>query len=363
MAQRALIVGASGLIGDACMRAFVEGGHDVITMSRRPITNAASSVVRQILIDVYERSAVADAIANLGRVDFIVYAAVYEQSNLVQGWTSVDQMRVNLDMLSNVLDPLERMGATPHVTLLQGTKAYGVHLHPIPLPARESAPRDPHESFYWLQEDYLRERADRLGWGWTILRPVHVVGPAVGVAYSTPPVIGAFAELCRQLNMPFGFPAGDHRTVKQVVDARLVGRAAEWTATTEASWGEHYNLTNGEVFSWRDIWPSLSRMLNIDCNEIEPLSMSVFLPAQGATWAAIARRYDLVMPNINEVIGKSHMYADYTFAYEAEAARVPAVVSDVKIRRAGFPDVYETEESFQYAFDTLVERGVLPRQR
>ncbi len=34
-----------------------------------------------------------------------------------------------------------------------------MHLHPIPIPARERFPRDQHENFYWLQEDYIREKS------------------------------------------------------------------------------------------------------------------------------------------------------------------------------------------------------------
>ena len=65
----------------------------------------------------------------------------------------------NLTMLRNLLDAAARARRRlRHVSLLQGTKAYGAHLHPIPVPARERCPRDPHDNFYWLQEDHVRER-------------------------------------------------------------------------------------------------------------------------------------------------------------------------------------------------------------
>ena len=41
---------------------------------------------------------------------------------------------------------------------------------------------------------------------------------------------------------------------------RLVGDACLWAATTEKA-GETYNLTNGEVFSWRDMWPAIAETL------------------------------------------------------------------------------------------------------
>ena len=50
-------------------------------------------------------------------------------------------MDTNLQMLQNLLEPLLASAkGLKHVSLLQGTKAYGVHLHPIPIPARERFP-------------------------------------------------------------------------------------------------------------------------------------------------------------------------------------------------------------------------------
>ena len=104
-------------------------------------------------------------------VTHVVYTAVYELPGLVPGWSERDQMDTNLAMLRNLMDPLAAAASgLQHVSLLQGTKAYGVHLHPIPIPARERFARDQHENFYWLQEDYVREsrppgRAGRSGSG------------------------------------------------------------------------------------------------------------------------------------------------------------------------------------------------------
>ena len=54
-------------------------------------------------------------------------------------------------MLRNLLDPLERYAKNlRHVTLLQGTKAYGVHVRPLSVPTRENR-SEMHEqpNFYW----------------------------------------------------------------------------------------------------------------------------------------------------------------------------------------------------------------------
>jgi len=49
--------------------------------------------------------------------------------------------------------------------------------------------------------------------------------------------------------------------------------------TTEAH-GQHYNLTNGEVFSWRDLWPAMAEVLGVEVGPDEPLCLAEFLLAK-----------------------------------------------------------------------------------
>lgn len=382
MSGHVLVVGASGLVGTAAVSSFLRDGWRVTAVSRRrpepetaPIETAppasdgtataaagrGAAGFRHLPLDLRDQSACGAAVAALPPVSHLVYAAAYERPGLVAGWADPGQMRVNRAMLANVLAPLAAAGSLRHVSLMQGTKAYGVHLHPIPLPAREDAPRDPHQNFYWLQEDYLTAAAAAGGFDWTILRPVGIVGPGYGSAYSTPPVIGVFAAICREEGLPFGFPGGDIFPARQVVDARLVGDALRWAATAPAARGQHFNLTNGEVCSWHELWPGFARQFGLAAAAPRPLSLGAFLPAHGKTWQRIAEAHRLRVTSLEAVLGQSHFYADYTFGYGATAPAPPALVSDVKIRQAGFGAAMNTEQTFRWALGTLIDRGVLPR--
>ena len=95
----------------------------------------------------------------LGDTTHLLYAALYEKPELVAGWRDPEQMAVNEAMLRNLMDALQA-GAKGlrHVTILQGTKAYGGHVEPAPVPCKERWPRHQHDNFYWLQEDLLRQR-------------------------------------------------------------------------------------------------------------------------------------------------------------------------------------------------------------
>jgi hypothetical protein len=118
-------------------------------------------------------------------------------------------MQTNLTMLRNLFEPLEAVAKNlQHVTLLQGTKAYGAHLGPIALPARERSRRHQHQNFYWLQEDYLRAKQPDKQWYWTILRPQLVIGEAVGSNLNVIPAIGVYAAIRREAGLPLSYPGG-----------------------------------------------------------------------------------------------------------------------------------------------------------
>lgn len=350
-----LIAGASGLVGTAAVDEFTLGGWNVIAMSRRaPETVSAGH--RHLPIDIRDRDGVRESLADES-ITHLVYAAAFEQPGLVAGWSDREQMRTNLEMLSNVLDAMP--AALEHVTIMQGTKAYGVHLHDIPLPARERYPRDPHENFYWLQEDYLTEYAVARDVAWTIFRPVQVVGPVYGVAYSTPPVIGAYAAIARETGLPFAFPGGRFAPV-QAADVGLVAQAIRWAAESPSAWGEHFNLTNGEVFSWAQMWASFADVFGIEAAEPSRQRLAEFLPEHEETWRRIVAKHDLRPLSLREVLGKSHQYADYTFGAHLEGPATPALVSTIKVKQAGFGEVRDTEVMFRDALRRLIDLRVLP---
>lgn len=359
MTRTVLVVGASGLVGAASVDAFLDDGWEVIATSRRPPEIVSIRPFHHLPLDLRDPDSCREAADRLGHVTNVVYTAVHEQPGLVAGWQDPEQMATNLAMLRNLLDPLAHAASLEHVTLLQGTKAYGVHRHPIRIPAREREPRDDHPNFYWLQEDHLRGLASRRGFAWTILRPQLIVGPTYGVAMNLPPVIGAWAAVCQEEGRPFAFPGG-LPYVTEAVDTRLVADAALWAATAPTARDEHFNVTNGEVFSWRDLWPALADELGVEIGPDEPVRLGEVLPTKAAAWDRIVARHDLRPLGLAQLLGESHFYADFCFAHGARTTPAPAFLSTVKIKQAGFTATADTEESFRHWLRVLIERGVLP---
>jgi nucleoside-diphosphate-sugar epimerase len=354
-----LVVGASGLVGTAAATSFCEAGWEVIAASRRSPALLRDHEVTHLPLDLRDADACADACEGLGHVTHVVYAAVYELPGLVAGWSDPDQIETNGRMLRNLLEPLCEIADIAHVTILQGTKAYGSVVKPMRVPARESQSRVEHPNFYWLQEDYLTEKAATSGFAFTILRPQLIVGPNHGVVMNLPPVVGAYAAIREFEGLPFSYPGGAD-WVWEAVDVRLVGNACRWAATEPAAVGETFNLTNGEVFMWRDMWPAIADTLGVAVGPDEGSSVAEYLTGKSDVWDAVVARHDLQPIALEDLLGESHHYADLCFAVGAGEPPPPTFVSTIKIKQAGFTETCNSEESFCHWLRDLQRRRVLP---
>jgi nucleoside-diphosphate-sugar epimerase len=356
-----LIAGASGIIGNAAVHEFLKHPDwDVVALSRREPEIASKKPYQFLSLDLRNKHECEKALKNLPQVTHIIFAALFEKPGLIAGWGSPDQMQINLDMLQNIVEPLTNAsGHLKHISLLQGTKAYGVHLHPISIPAREEEPRDPHDNFYWLQEDYIREKATKHGFHFTILRPQLVVGGCYGVNMNLIPVIGVYAAICREEGMPFSFPGGSS-LLFELVDTRLIARLFIWAATAENAKNETFNVTNGEVSEWRNLWPFIAKMLDMRMGPDTEIELKTFLPKKSHVWDKIVSKYNLRKIKMDDLLGESHHYADILFAYGVKEVLPPIIVSTIKLRQAGFNDCIDSRDTLKYWLNNFVERKILP---
>lgn len=352
-----MIAGASGVIGRAAVTAFAARGWQVTALSRR--RPAIEAEYRHFAVDLTNPAASRAALEALPPVSHIVYAALYEEPDLVKGWQSEAQMDTNLSMLRALVEPLTDRGDRPHLSLFQGTKAYGVHVRPFPVPARESWPRHDHANFYWLQEDYLRARAADGALSMTIWRPQVVFGGAVGVAMNLIPVLGVWAAICAAEGRGLSFPGGPAYLL-EAVDADLIADALVWAARSERAVGETFNITNGDVFVWQNVWPVIAEATGLTVAEPHKAVMVDVLPKKVGLWHQIAQEQGLAQPDLLAMVGHSHHYADFTFATHARRDPAPALVSTIKLRQAGFDGCMDTEAMFRRLIAELQDTNLLP---
>ena len=359
--MKVVVFGATGVVGHAAAEHFASlPGVSVVAVSRRTPLLADQP---HLPIDLSDPAAARHALAapELAGTSHVVYAALQEADELAAGWRDRALMERNLRMFENALSPLiDAHGQTlRHVSLLQGTKAYGFHRGLGPLPARESAARADHENFYFLQEDRLRALAAGATLSWTVLRPQIVFGLSFGSPMNLLPAIGAYAALERERGRPLCYPGGP-RAVQEAVDARLLARALAWAATAPEARGEIYNVTNGDVFDWHQVWPAIADALGMEVGEPRPQRLAEAMPARSEEWARLVDGHGLRAPReLAAFVGNAWQYADLLFGTRG-ARPLPALLSTIKLRRAGFPDCLDTEDMFRDWFGRYRALGLLP---
>ena len=58
---------------------------------------------------------------------------------------------------------------------------------------------------------------------------------------------------------------GNYTALYQCTDSGLLARAIVWMATTAKCANEAFNITNGDLIRWENLWPKFARFFGIRC--------------------------------------------------------------------------------------------------
>ena len=347
--NNAVVVGGLGVIGRALIDHLTNRPDwGVVALSRRRPDFETSA--RFVSVDLSDRGDAHAKLAELDQTTHVFYAAYQAMP------TYAEEVAPNVALLANAVDAL--VAAAPrlqHVNLMEGGKWYGCHLGPFRTPAVEDDPRHMPPNFYYDQQDWLESAAARHGFTWSALRPEAVCGFAVGNPMNLMMAIAVYAAICAELDVPFAFPgkAGAWTALYEVTDARILAAAAQWAATTPACAAEAFNITNGDVFRWCNLWPQLAESFDLPTAEPRHLSLTRFMADKAPVWDRIVAKHDLRPYPFEAVV--SWGFADAIFGTEWDIAR-----STLKARRHGFDAFIETDRMFSELFDDLQRQRIIP---
>ena len=354
MTKRALILGASGIIGRTLAEELLSaGGWTVLGVARRP--EQAPDGVQPIAVDLRDGAAVKAALAGTDPTHLFI-ATWLRQAN------EKENCAVNGAMVRNALSALEGAGNLAHVALVTGLKHYlGPFEHfaknkPI-TPFREEQPRVPLDNFYYVQEDAVFEAAARQGFGWSVHRPHTLIGYAVGNAMNMGSTLAAYAAICKETGRPFVFPGSPEQWsgVSDVTDGRILARHLHWAVSTPAARNEAFNVVNGEVFRWNWLWPRLAELYGVPAADYPGRATPLVeqMADAGAVWDRIVKKHGLVANPVDVIASWWHS--------DADLGRPVECFTDMsKSRRLGFMDYQETTESFRYVHDRLKAERIVP---
>ncbi|OAP56671.1 hypothetical protein AYL99_08783 [Fonsecaea erecta] len=358
--QQILVTGATGVVGRSAMQYYGERGYQVIAVSRRKPLNTYGASWHSL--DLSDEAACRALLSPLTGIVQIVFAALHEEPDLVAGWTQPQQIDRNALMLRNTVEAVApHARALRNVTILQGPKAYGVHVHPMRHGAREDRDEDRAvPNFYWAQEDYLKARQRGESWSWNILRPSLIIGLSIGGAMNLYGAIGVYAAVLKERGDPLYFP-GRSMAVYECTDADLIAQACEWILHEPAAKNQTYNLTNGETSSLKEDWALIAQTLGMHPgDEDRPFSFTRDLPGFRAEWDRIREKYALKAPPLDEFLGQSAQFADFIFARATTPQTATSLMSCIKIRRAGFAGTVYTDDMIRKWFRRYQDEKILP---
>lgn len=353
MTKTALVVGASGIVGNATAGLLFEQGWKVYGLARRP---TAQEGVEPVAADLQDASATAAALSG------IAPDAVFITTWLRQD-SEAENIRVNSAMVRNLLDGLPKPAGPRHVALVTGLKhylgpfeAYGKGVLPQ-TPFREEQGRLDVENFYYAQEDEVFAAAARDGFTWSVHRPHTVIGKAVGNAMNMGTTLAVYATLCRESGRPFAFPgsAAQWSGLTDMTDARQLARHLLWAAETKVAHDQAFNIVNGDVFRWQWMWSRIANWFGLEAAPFDgtPRPLEAQMADDAGLWRNIAEREGLAEPDLSRLASPWHT--------DADLGRPIEVVTDMsKSRRLGFSEYQPTDDAFFALFERLRADRLIP---
>ncbi|MFZ0354184.1 MAG: SDR family oxidoreductase [Pseudolabrys sp.] len=353
MQNKAVVVGALGVIGRYIVEKLAEDPDwQVVGLSRRKASDGPR--YRHIAVDLLDAGDTKRELADLTDVTHVFYAAFQATPGSASNFAS--HTGPNREMLVNSVTAISR--GAPHlkrVVLVTGTKYYGVHLGPLKTPMRETDPRHMPPNYYFDQIDWLTAYQRGKAWDWVELRPQTLCGFSPGSSMSILPAIAVYAAISKELGWPLRFPGkpGAYDTIYQVTESTHFANAALWAATDQRCGNQAFNITNGDYFRWRNLWPKIAAVFEMPVADPQAICLTQHMADKGPLWEEMTTKYKLKRVPYADLV--AWPFADYVFGADWD------VMSDVtKSRLYGFHDVVDSEAMFVRLLRRFREERIVP---
>lgn len=351
----ALVVGATGIAGSNLAAKLLEQGWTVFGLSRNPKND--SKGLHPIAADLLHMESLAAALRDVAPTH--VFFTTWMRKD-----TEEENIRVNSAMIRNLLNVLSPKKSVQHVSLVTGLKHY---LGPFDAyaksgtlpetPLREEQPRLDLPNFYYAQEDEVYEAAARDGFTWNIHRPHTLIGKTIGNAMNMGTTLAVYASICKREGKPFTWPGSEAQWngISDVTDAKVLADQIIWAATNTEVHNEAFNITNGDVFRWKWLWPKIAEWFQIESEgyngTIQPLER--VLNEKNAIWKDITKEHQLIEGDLNQLASAWHT--------DLDLGRPLEVMTDMsRSRKLGFTTYKNTKDSFFELFTELRNDKIIP---
>ncbi|KAJ2990136.1 hypothetical protein NUW58_g3104 [Xylaria curta] len=281
----AMVAGATGILGREIVKELCSRPDEwtaVYTMSRSKKEDFGPQV-RHIHLDLNAKPEdMAKDMANL-QVDYVFFAA-YLQMNSEEENTRVNGTSEFLikepskanskegDMLDAFCKALEINGHAAGIkrfVLVTGAKNYGVYFGEVKIPMEEDDPWLPEPpfppNFYYRQQHILHNFTKKHGIEWNVTYSNEVFGFAKGNFMNFASAIAIYAAVSKELGDELVFPGSEefYKIVTMFTDAGLHARFVRWASLESLAANQAFNVTNGDVESWMNLWPKVAKYFGL----------------------------------------------------------------------------------------------------
>jgi hypothetical protein len=168
-------------------------------------------------------------------------------------------------------------------------------------------------------------------------------------------ILAVYGAVCRELGIAMRFPGSPraYETLYQVTDAALFGRTAEWAAASPRAANKAFNVTNGDTFRWKRMWPRVARALGVEAGPPASFSLREFMADKEALWDTMVRSRGLQPFRMAQLA--NWQFGDYVLGNEWDI-----LSSLTKLRLHGFTEVVDSGAMFERLFGVMREERIIP---
>jgi nucleoside-diphosphate-sugar epimerase len=376
MGKVAFITGANGITGSAILKYLVEHTSaeewsDLIVTSRSPFQTIVSDPrIEFVALDFSQ-----DAKTLAGKMATVCSKVTHAYFSSYVHKDDFKELNVaNEKLFTNFLDALiETAPNLENVTLQTGGKHYNVHLFPVPSPAQESDRRleSPIGNFYYPQEDHLIARQKGQRWTWNVIRPEAIIGATQKPnGMNEALTLALYLLVCRELGEEAVMPTNQRywEGAEDISDTRLISEMTIWASTSSKTGNQAFNITNGDYFCWKYMWPRLAKYFGASASSKQTFSKPY--PKEGDLqlevsldeWSKDKRQiWDKLCDRAGVPEAKASWdAATWAFQDWVFQRTWSATLSMSKARSFGWTGYVDSFQSFKDAFDEFATRRQIP---
>ncbi|OQE40371.1 hypothetical protein PENCOP_c006G06720 [Penicillium coprophilum] len=377
MARTAFITGANGLSGSAivehlCNTTTSADWESIIVTSRSPLkATIPDSRIKFIALDfTHDVPCLVERMKEIcGPVSHAYFCSYIHKDDFAESYTANEALFRNFIVAIDKTAP-----KLENVTLQTGGKYYNLHVEPVPSPAREDDPRryGPFENFYFPQEDTLTAMQRGKAWSWNVIRSEAIIGAnSQPYGLNEALTIAMYFLICRELGTAAPMPTNQRywEGTEDVSYAPLIADLTIFVSTRKSCANEAFNITNGDYFSWRYMWPRLASSLGANADSQQHFEKAV--PKEGefqvewrlAEWCQDKRKAWEDLCDRQNLPGAKATFdlagwevGDFLFQRTWSAT-----LSINKARRFGWTGHIDSYQSFVDTFNKFRQLGLIPQ--